>query len=330
MRHALLFLVVVGCSHRDPTKLISGQAALRWPPAPQPARVRYVGQIRGVPGTSALAVIVGEETARQLARPYAVTLTPGDVLAVTDLGNQALVLFDLVRGRQTVVTDHHGRPLRSPVGVAADAEGRIYVADADARRVFVFSSEGKALHSFGGRLRRPAGVAIDREREVLYVADAHAHRIHARHLGGRYLFGIGERGSTPGKLSFPTHLAFDARGGQLIVCDTLNYRVQIMDRSGRPIGTIGQHGDATGSFAGPKGVAVDSAGHVYVADALFNTIQVFDQTGRLLLYFGVEGKGAGELEMPTGLYIDDSDRIFVGNTLNGRVEVFRYLSKPTR
>lgn len=319
----VLVLVACGAGQRPP--LIGHPAKLAWP-AEQP-RIHYVGQIRGAAdaGGTVARVLAGAAAPQRLLRPYAITQTSDGVLVVTDPGARRVHLFDLARRRHRLLTHFHGKALQSPVGAASDARRRFYISDSEAKRIYVFDSQGRALSSFGGALKRPTGIAIDRARNVLYVADTTSHRIHARSLStGRYLFGVGRRGSAPAQFNYPTHLFFSDKRSELFVCDTLNYRVQRLDRRGRHLKSLGRIGDTSGSFARPKGLAVDSQGNLYVADALFDRIQVFDLEGRLLLYFGRPGNGHGDLTMPTGVYIEQQDRIFVANTLNRRVEIYRY------
>jgi DNA-binding beta-propeller fold protein YncE len=94
------------------------------------------------------------------------------------------------------------------------------------------------------------------------------------------------------------------------------------------VNELGTAGEAPGQLNKPKGVALDSAGHVYVCDALLDAVQVFDDTGRYLISFGGTGEGEGRFWMPSGIFIDGRDYIFVADTYNQRVQVFRYLSGP--
>lgn len=324
---ALLAVMASSCGTAAPRPLITHAAQLAWPPPPASPRVRYVGQIRGLTMKSGFVTraLIGDET-RTMDRPYAMVTTPQDVLVVTDLAAGRLNFFDLRQQKHTVVDHHHGIKLLTPVGVAADTRGRVYVADSTIGRIFVFDHRGKALNSFGDDLKRPTGLAMDRKRGHLYVVDTAAHQVQVRSVpDGRRLRSFGGRGTGLGQLNFPTHAFYSAKLAELLVCDTLNFRIQQFDAKGTPIGSFGESGTVSGTLAKPKGIAVDSDGHVYVADALFDAVQVFDRQGRLLLYFGETGSEPAQLMMPTGIHIDDKDRLYVANTLNGRVEIFQYV-----
>ena len=87
-------------------------------------------------------------------------------------------------------------------------------------------------------------------------------------------------------------------------------------------------GDSPGHFGRPKGVAVDQAGHIYVADALFDNIQVFDISGRLLMVWGETGAEAGEFWLPEGIAVNQMNEILIADSYNQRVQVFKYLEAP--
>jgi sugar lactone lactonase YvrE len=85
--------------------------------------------------------------------------------------------------------------------------------------------------------------------------------------------------------------------------------------------------DATGadaSFNIPKGVAVDSAGNVYVADYWYSTIRKISSSGVVTTLAGLansqgsaDGVGsAARFRAPEGVAVDSSGNIYVADTLN--------------
>lgn len=75
----------------------------------------------------------------------------------------------------------------------------------------------------------------------------------------------------------------------------------------------GSRGGGPGQFNFPRGIAVDSAGDVYVVDAYNYRLQKFDGDGVYLLEWGVFGMGDGQFYFPLGVAVDNQDRVFVAD-----------------
>src|SRR5262249_58756503 len=98
-----------------------------------------------------------------------------------------------------------------------------------------------------GELETPSGLAIDRGRSLLYVADAKKHQVLCYAAGdGALVRAIGKRGIDAGEFNFPTNLSVDSNG-RLYVTDTLNFRVQVFDGSGSFVSSIGTRATAPGT-----------------------------------------------------------------------------------
>ena len=84
----------------------------------------------------------------------------------------------------------------------------------------------------------------------------------------------------------------------------------------------GELGSAAGQFSSPAGIAIDSAGNVFVADSVNNRIQQFDQNGNYLGEWGALGSGNAQFDFPAGIAIASDGTIYVVDTNNGRVQMF--------
>jgi DNA-binding beta-propeller fold protein YncE len=269
----------------------------------------------------------------EMRKPYGVTADNRGKIYVADTELKFVFVIDPAAKNVEKREGNSHAPLSLPAGVALDAEDRLFVSDADLHAIVCFSTTGKPLATFGAtRLGRPGGVAIDKLRNRLYVADAKNSRIAVFDTASMQFvayFGTPSKlGANPGGTFYaPTNVAVD-RQGNIYVADTWNYRVQVLGPGGRFNRMFGAQGDRPGEFIRPKGIAVDSEGHIYVADAEFNNFQVFSPEGHPLLAVGSLGTDPGQFALVAGLFIDARDRIYTTEMFHGRVQVFQYIAQP--
>jgi DNA-binding beta-propeller fold protein YncE len=317
---------------------------LIWPLPPDPPRVRWLAAYADMAKVKKpvdkrahwIDKVTGTKTPEEkleLRKPYGITTDSKGRIYAAD--TELKTVF-VINPEERVVEQRKGdsrAPMALPVGVAVDSEDRLFVSDAELHSITCYSPSGQVIAYFGtASLGRPGGIAIDRGRNRLYVADAKQGRIavfDTKPIGFRGYYGapnpIGKAAN--GTFASPTNVAVD-RQGNIYVADTLNYRVQVLDSTGKFLRTFGVQGDRPGEFIRPKGIAVDSEGHIYVADAEFNNFQVFSPEGQPLLAVGELGSAPGQFALIAGLYIDPMNRIFTSEMYIGRIQVFQYLSQP--
>jgi DNA-binding beta-propeller fold protein YncE len=250
-----------------------------------------------------------------------------------------------------------------PFGVAAAADGTIYVADPDAPGVLRLGPAGDLtpVTCRGREWGAPMSVALGPAGE-LWIADAGAAEVVVVATDGTC------RALGTGALERPTGLALlDGRvvvadpprhelavlspagaveahwagdpvaddplhfptavassADSVLVVDALNFRVLRLGPDGRRVASLGAPGEEGSGLARPKGVAEDAAGRVYVADAQRDLVLVFDADGRFDYAAGASGAAPGEFRHPAGLAIV-RDRLYVADSQNGRVQVFAIL-----
>lgn len=331
-------LIMAGCTgpelRTQNSELLTQDQLSVWPSPPQPPRIQYMRSIAGPFDLgirkswfkSAVDALFGKEDEEErILRPYGVFADTHRIY-VTDPGAHILHIFDMEGRRHFQIKEARKEELISPIGVAVDKNGEIYLSDSVLHGVFVFDKEGKYLREIGSPelFVRPSGIALDEER--LYVVDTHRHQVLVfLKKNGELIYRIGKNGVGEGEFNYPTNIFI--RNGLLYISDSMNFRVQILRADGNFLFAFGKVGDGSGDFSKPKGIAVDSEGHIYVSDAHFDNVQIFDREGRLLLSFGNTGRGIGEMVLPAGVFIDEKDMVYVADSYNNRVQIFQYLKE---
>lgn len=331
-----LLLALAGCATAkkdEPVRLV-------WPPPPLNARIEFVRSIisdadlgRDTTFSESLVNFLAGEKPKpnRVVEPMGLAVSDdGERLYVSDYAQLAVFVFDF--GKKTFTKIGQEEKLLRPMGIALDAEENIYVVEQMKKGISVFDHQGKKVRFITDpSLERPAGIAIDRARGKIYLADtghtkSTEHTIKIFNMAGELTGKIGEKkGDGPGQFLFPTYLFLDDKAN-LYVTDTLNSRVQMFDPDGKYVRSFGERGNAWGMFDKPKGVAIDSFGNVYVADSGWSNVQIFNQKGQVLLFFGGRGPIPGMLKNPTAITIDRKNHIYVADYLNHRVEEYRLVN----
>ena len=143
---------------------------------------------------------------------------------VTDTGNKRVRVYRIEGGEAVYLYDIGSGgsgpgQLDEPSSIALHPDGRVFVGDTWNRRVSVFTQEGAYLDSFpvrgwyDERGNRPY-LAIDAEREILYVGDHDAGRVLVYSTGGECL---GSFGQSAGQAQVPGR--FGVVGGIVVAPD---------------------------------------------------------------------------------------------------------------
>ncbi len=84
------------------------------------------------------------------------------------------------------------------------------------------------------------------------------------------------------------------------------------DLSGTNAIAYGTQGSGVGQFYGPPGIALDSAGRIYIAD-IYNDriVRIDDMNGTNWTSFGAYGNGIGQFVIPQSISIDPAGHIWV-------------------
>ena len=217
--------------------------------------------------------------------------------------------------------------LRKPWGVAVNERNEIAVTETGNNRVFVFSSDGIYIRSFGSKgdkqreFSYPAGVAFDSLNGNIIVADNGNEQVKIFSEDGDYLSHIAKKGNLDHQLSRPLGLSVD-NDGNIIVADRDNKVVKLFSRAGEAVYKILR----LGSFSCPFH-CVECNSHLIVSDSHEHCINVFDRAGNFLYKFGKKGEEDGEFNNPHCLSVDKAGHLMVCDAGNHRVQVFEQSGK---
>ena len=228
------------------------------------------------------------------------------------------------RQRRSLLCAFSGLILLGLAAADASAQGPTYL------RVLAGASPAGDNTGTGGeaRFNLPTGIAVDGS-GTLYVADNSNCRIKkvtpagvvTALAGGELGCGFADGPGNVAKFSSPSRIAVDSLG-TLYVTDTFNHAIRKITPAGVVSTLAGLPGstgsaDGTGSgarFFAPRGIAVDSAGTVYVADSNNSTIRQITAAGVVTTLAGlpgspgtVDGTGtAARFNAPLGIAVDST------------------------
>lgn len=211
----------------------------------------------------------------ELSLPHDVAFDAAGRLLVADTGNDRIAIYE-VSGPQGRLAGEIRDGLAAPEGVAAGADGRVYVSNTRSAELVVFA-DGKKVATVGGPGRgvanftRPHDVEVDTAGRV-YLVDSGNNRVVIldRNLAvRRSLVGA------PYNFNDPKYL-FVAADGTLYVADQNSNRIKIFSSGFMPVGVLGSEksGSGPGQFDRPEGVLADGD-RLWVADTHNDRIVLF-------------------------------------------------------
>lgn len=318
-----------------------------------------VSTLAGTAGTPGSAD--GTGAAARFTTPFGVAVDGSGLIYVAD-ANDTIRRITPAGGVTTLAgmpgmagsTDGSGSAARfgSPFGVAADAQGQVYVADTDNHVIRRITPTGTvttlagtpgvpgSVDGAGGaaRFNRPLGVAVDGMGTV-YVADFGNTALRRIAPGGDVAtlagaalgMGSADGGGAAAGFQAPSGVAVDLQGN-VFVADAGNHTIRKVTPAGLVTtlaGMAGNEGSADGvgaaaRFREPHGVAVDGAGNVLVADSGNSTLRRITPAGLVTTLAGsaghpgtADGTGsAARFAGPLGVVLDAAGNLLVADSGN--------------
>ncbi|MFO1497894.1 MAG: hypothetical protein U1G07_05785 [Verrucomicrobiota bacterium] len=225
-----------------------------------------------------LAAIINKSPAQSTYEPYTfTTLAGGGGYSANQAGSTAR--------------------FSSPLAVAVDSAGNVYVADSGNNSISKVTPAGAVTILAG----RPGG------------------------------FGSADGTGSAARFNQPSGVALDS-AGNMFIGDTLNYTIRKVTPDG-VVTTLAGRADSRGSADGtgtaarlyqPWGVAVDNAGNVYVGDSWNHTIRKVTPAGVVTTLAGLAGSSGSadgtnrnaRFNFPSGLAVDSATNIYVADGEN--------------
>ncbi|MHB1953016.1 MAG: NHL domain-containing protein [Sulfobacillus sp.] len=355
---------------------------IAWAQSVASGNIKMVSIINTVAGNGASGYSGdgGAATSAELSYPLGVVLDSAGNLYIADTFNNRIRKvtastgdISTVAGNGTAGYSGDGGPATSaeldfPFGVVVDSAGNLYIADTYNQRIRKVTATTGVITTVAGNgygapnscgfsgdggpatsaeLCGTNGVAVDSAGN-LYIADTYNNRIRKvtastgiiSTVAGNGTYGYSGDGgpATSAELWAPQGVAVDS-AGNLYIADRFNQRIRKVTASTGIITTVagngasgysGDGGPATSAkLAQPFGVAVDSAGNLYIADSYNNRIRkVSAITGVITTvagngtygYAGDNGPAtSAELSYPQGVVLDSLGNLYIPDSYNQRI-----------
>jgi len=312
-------------------------------------------------GNGVAGYVNGTGTAAQFATPSGLAFDASGNLYVSDANNHrirkitpagAVTTFagigtaGFANGAGTTAARFN-----SPQGLAFDASGNLYVADANNHRIRKITPAG-AVTTFAGigtqgfldhntaasaQFSSPSGVAFDASGN-LFVVDRGNHRIRkitpegvVTTFAGSGIGGFADGTGATAQFYYPNSAAFDA-SENLFVTDYYNHLIRKITPAGvvtTIAGSTKGFADGVGTeaqFNNPRGIAFDASGNMYVADEYSYSIRIITPAGVVSTVAGdgnwgyTDGVGAeAKFRLPNGLTFDALGNLYVSEADGNKI-----------
>jgi len=230
--------------------------------------------------------------------------------------------------------------LLSPVAVALDREGNLFISEFGGNRIRKVSTSG-VITTMAVLNDSPRGLVVDETGDVLVAAGNQILKISPAGVittvagNGNNAFAGDGGPAIKASLSGPSGVAADS-SGKIYITDG-GGRVRMVSTNGTITtiagnGNYGFYGDGgpatSASLFQPGGVAVDANQNLFIADTQNNRIRRVSVSGVITTIAGngtagFSGDGgpatAASLNQPAGVAVDSSGNVFIADYKNGKV-----------
>jgi sugar lactone lactonase YvrE len=214
----------------------------------------------------------------------------------------------------TLALTFTGGGLNAPSGIAFDASGNAWIANAGGQGITGLNNRGTTLtgptgYTASGTIFGAQGVAVDRSNNV-WLADTLLSKVFKMTVANGVIQQAQEFTTA---INGPSNLAIDGHNNVWVV-NFGDGSVTQLDNAGTPIG--GSPITVNGTLQAPDSIAIDAAGNAWATDNTASIIVKFDKNQTLLSGAGFTD---GALIAPAGIAIDQQGTAWVAD--NGSAEV---------
>lgn len=227
----------------------------------------------------------------------------------------------------TISIAYAGGGLNGPLGIAIDASGNVWTANAnaEANTLSEFSPAGAPLSGTsgftGGGLNRPNTIAIDSSGNV-WAANPGNNSVTEFTAGGSPV--SNSTGFTGGGLNTPSGIAIDTSGDAWIA-DAKGNSITELSYLGSPIS--GSSGFTGAGLNSPNSIAIDGSGDVWAPNSAGSSISELASSGTPIS--GSSGYKLGTSGQPLHIAIDGSGNAWVTTSNPATITEFIGVAAPT-
>ncbi|XP_071945952.1 uncharacterized protein [Antedon mediterranea] len=198
------------------------------------------------------------------------------------------------------------------------------LSDAESKSVVMCNEKFKIITQFGqGILEYPVGLAVNNDKNVLYIADIGAQCVYKFNIDSGELMGKIGSGSvdvTPGTLIKPHDVTL-TMDGNLLVPDWHTNKIQLFSANGTFMKTIVDGGKEDGTVWNPTCIVMDMDENLIVSSD--HKLQLFDKNGTFIKRIDEIND---DINSPDGLTVIGFKprRLAVANCGTNTVKIFNY------
>ena len=194
--------------------------------------------------------------------------------------------------------------LNTPIGVAVDAAGNVYISDFNSNAIKKWSASNNTVSNVvSSGLNKPVQIALDGAGNI-YIADSANQAVEEWVVASNTMVTLVSSG-----LNTPVGVAVDS-AGNVYIADLFNNAIKKWTAANSNVTTLVSSG-----LYYPGAVAVDAAGNVYIADSYNNAIKEWNPANNTVSTLVSSG-----LNNPNSVAVDGSGNVYFSDSANNAIK----------